>query len=98
MAYINLDTLEYPRFQGDIDLNPSANWAEVEESEYPVINENQLAYLSEPEEINGKWKVSWLIRDLTEQEVKNRRVELVKIKVINNIALSQEEADLLVSI
>lgn len=30
--YINEDTNEYPRYQGDVELNPNGNWAIVEET------------------------------------------------------------------
>jgi hypothetical protein len=96
MAYINIDTMEYPRFPGDIELNPTANWQEVEETEIPAIEDNQVAYQLTPENIGGKWKSVWTVRDLTEEEIKLRLIMSIREKVKFGSFLSQEEANLLV--
>ena len=68
-AFINLDTMEYPRYQGDLDLNPEANWAEVNLSDAPNLLENQIAYEIEPELIDGLWYQKWSVRYLSEEEI-----------------------------
>lgn len=95
MAYINLDTMEYPRFIGDIELNPNANWQEVENSEYPIVENGQFAYEETPQNINGVWKQVWAVRNLTENEVKKSEIERIKNKIFNNQSISLEEAQLL---
>jgi hypothetical protein len=98
MAYINLDTMEYPRHPGDVELDPTANWHEVEESDCPVGEEGQIVYEAAPENIDGVWKQVWVCRDLTEEEIAAREIEAIKIKVFNGTALSQEEAQRLTEV
>ena len=88
--------MEYPRFQGDVDLDPEANWAEVEDVPMPELNNNEIAYEDIPVLKDSKWVKQWLVRSLTEEEVLHRKIADIKIKVISNIPLSQEEANLLV--
>ena len=96
MAYINLDTMEYPRFPGDIELNPTANWQEVEQTDPPTIEDNQVIYQLTPENTGGHWRSVWAVRDLTEEEIKQREVMRIREKVRFGAYLSQEEANLLV--
>lgn len=98
MLFINADTLEYPRFQGDMELDPTANWQEVERTEPPVTKEGEIAYEIAPKNVKGKWKMVWATRPLTEKEISDRKIEEIKMKVMRNIALTQEEALLLTSL
>jgi hypothetical protein len=98
MAYINLDTMEYPRHPGDIELDPTANWQEVEQTDCLKVEEGQILYEGLPENINGVWKQVWIIRDLTEEEIFASEIEAIKMKVFNSIALSQQEAQRLTEI
>lgn len=98
MAYINLDTMEYPRHPGDIELDPTANWQEVEDTSFPTISEGQIVYEAAPENIDGVWKQVWVARDLTAEEITAREIEAIKVKVFNGTALSQEEAQRLTEV
>jgi hypothetical protein len=67
--FINLDTMEYPRFDGDVALDPSANWSEIIEVTPPATAEDEIAYTTEPELINGSYWQVWAIRKLTPEEL-----------------------------
>lgn len=98
MAYINIDTMEYPRHPGDVELDPTANWQEVQSSDLPTYEEGQIVYETMPENVDGIWKQAWVVRDMTQEEIESREIENIKMKVFNNIALSQEEAQRLTQI
>ena len=83
-AYIKLSTLEYPRYQGDIRLEhpeigaefvcPEA-YAPVEEVSAPEFDyATQTPYQLSPVNTNGVWSMAWAVRDLTVQELEDRRV------------------------
>jgi hypothetical protein len=87
-AYINILTLEYPRHIGDIQLeSPSVTendlleeWQIVEPVDRPIYDyETQIAYELPPVKIDNLWYMQWAIRDLTQQEIKERteRLKLV---------------------
>jgi len=78
MNYINLLTLEFPRYEGDIRLDhpeigeeficPST-YAPVTVSPEPVIDtQNQKLQFGSPYENNGQWIVDLVIVDLTDEE------------------------------
>lgn len=67
-AYINLDTMEYPRHPGDVALDPTANWEIVNETEIPECEEYEVAEESFPENIGGIWFKKWVIRPMTIEE------------------------------
>lgn len=91
-AYIKLSTLEYPRYQGDIRLeHPTIGqeficpetYAPVEVAAAPEFDyATQTAYELSPVNTNGVWSMAWAVRDLTAQELEDRRVweEAEKIK------------------
>lgn len=69
---------EYPRYPGDIQIiSPEwevgdqlpEGWVFVEETPIPEIEEGQTFYAGEPEEIDGIWKHTWQVRDLTAEEL-----------------------------
>lgn len=79
VAYINVDTGEYPRHIGDLQLlypgiteeNIPSVWMVVSYQEPPAINwEIQTAYEIPPIFENGNWIMQWAVRDLTEEEMK----------------------------
>ena len=85
MNYINLLTLEFTRYEGDIRLDhpeigeefvcPST-YAPVTVSPEPVIDsQNQKLQFGSPYENNGQWVVDLVVVDLTDEEkaMKNRR-------------------------
>lgn len=84
VAYINSKTKEYPRYIGDLRLiDPNITeetipfeWQPVPYQEPPSFDwKTQLAYEIEPIFENGQWIMQWAIRDLTEEEIKNRDVK-----------------------
>lgn len=70
-AYIKLSTNEYPRHIGDIAIDPAgeADYAPVEWVNPPQIAENQTFYEGPPENVNGVWKMTWLVRTFTPEEL-----------------------------
>jgi hypothetical protein len=98
MLFINTDTLEYPRYQGDVDLDPSANWAEVTQSQTPETGENQVAFELAPEKVDGVWTTVWSVREFSTEELKQRAIEKARMKVLNNVAITQEEAEYLINL
>lgn len=72
-AFINLNTLEYPRHAGDIELDPNGEYAPVIWVDPPEYNDaREFAYEGPPEQKNGEWHMTWLVRDLTAEEMANR--------------------------
>lgn len=78
-AYINVDTLEYPRFEGDIRLiHPEISnefvcppcFMRVEETERPV-HDSATQYVIEdnPKKINNKYVQQWRIENYTPDEL-----------------------------
>ena len=78
MNYINILTLEFPRYEGDIRLDhpeigeefvcPST-YAPVTVSPEPVIDsQNQKTQFSSPYENGGQWFVDFVVVELTDEE------------------------------
>lgn len=69
-AYINTTTLEYPRHAGDIALDPNGNYAPVAWVDPPAFNpETQRVYESAPFYEDGVWRMIWIVRDATPEEI-----------------------------
>lgn len=71
-AYIKLSTLEYPRHEGDIAIDPAGaqDYALVQWVEPPVFDRaTQRCYEIAPIEINGTWTMQWSVRDATPDEI-----------------------------
>jgi hypothetical protein len=66
--YINADTNEYPCYEGDKNLNPNANWVEVEGS-VPEIGSDEICLEVAPQQIDGKYVRQFVIRQKTEAEI-----------------------------
>lgn len=79
MPYLNLDTNEYPRFQGDVDLNPSANWVKVVETEAPIPTAGKTIVWDDPIELNGVWTMTWKEIDF---EIPTKESEILKAKLL----------------
>jgi len=83
-AYIKLLTLEYPRYQGDIRLeHPEIGnefvcpntYALVVDSEPLTFDETiQTVEQSSPVQVDGIWQQTWLLRNLTAEELEARRL------------------------
>jgi len=82
MIYIKLETLEFPRFQGDIrNEHPEigeefvcpGTYAPVVEGSFPEYDyETQKVIHGDPENVDGVWKVDFKIVPLSETELKVR--------------------------
>lgn len=71
-AYIKLSTNEYPRYAGDIAIDPAGatdyaplTWVEPPDFD-PVT---QCCYATDPLLKNGEWKMAWAVRDFTSEEI-----------------------------
>lgn len=76
-AYIKLSTLEYPRHEGDIALDPAgmADYAQVEWTDRPTFDPAvQRCGEGEPEQIDGIWYMTWRVRNVTEQEIEKANI------------------------
>jgi hypothetical protein len=70
MIYINADTLEYPRYDGDVALDPTANWQPVDEVPLPEVKDVlMLAIEVAPVLVNERWTQQFLIRPKTDDEI-----------------------------
>jgi hypothetical protein len=94
-AYININSLGFPFYEGDIRLlHPEIRedqtgdtfpcppeFALVEEAVVPEHNpDTQYLSLTMPFKIDGVWRYSWKVIDLTQDEITNRQKFLAKIK------------------
>ena len=81
--YFNIETNEYPRHIGDLQLLgwsvglplPSG-WVEVEDTVPPSISSTQVCYETLPVNISGTWKRNWEVREATEEELQKRNTAL----------------------
>lgn len=104
MPYLNTATGEYPRFDGDLELlgwqqgTPlPASWVSVEIDPYPEIFDGQTAETTDPQQdAAGTWRVTWTVRNLTEDELLEMRRNEIRSKVAAEIPLTADEAALLV--
>jgi len=76
MIYLNTETNEYPRHDGDLELlgwsvgEPlPENWVVVEYTEPPEIDEETTYWEVPPTLVNGVWKITYATRALTEKEL-----------------------------
>lgn len=76
MAYLNTETMEYPRHIGDLYIigykdgnSLPENWVEVQESPMPSLGENQKVVEISPALIGDVWTQQWQIENLTEAEI-----------------------------
>lgn len=71
-AYIKLSTSEYPRHIGDIKIDPAGmeDYAHVEWVDQPEFD-GKIQRCSEgaPVQENGVWKMTWVVRDATPEEI-----------------------------
>lgn len=75
-AYIKLSTLEYPRHVGDIALDNAgmADYAAVEWIDPPAIDvATQRAYEGKPAQDGGVWKMTWIVRNATAEEIEQAK-------------------------
>lgn len=90
-AFINPDG-EYPRHIGDIELahpdwdgdltNLPEGWHKVEETEMPAPSANLLVVEGAPELVDGAYKQTWVVTELTDEEVVERRKTATRLRVM----------------
>ena len=69
-AFIKLSTNEYPRHAGDIALDPTGEYAIVQWVDTPAFDrETQRCVEGTPEQIDGQWRMTWIVRDATPEEI-----------------------------
>ena len=67
--YINADTNEYPRYEADVLLNPTANWIAVADTPSPLTADDEMAYQTIPILIDGEYVQQLKIRKLNNDEL-----------------------------
>jgi hypothetical protein len=106
MAYLNTETGEYPRFDGDLELlgwvkeEPlPENWVSVEEIAMPEFNSfSEVAVEDAPiQNESGNWEQKWVVRNMNSEEVKFRNVMKTKLKIMSGQKITAEEAMWLVN-
>lgn len=85
--YLNTITNEYPRHDGDLELlgwipnnELPEGWVEVYQDDKPIPGIDQIAEIQPPILIDGVWKTTWSIRDMTNDELIAREEFLNKIQ------------------
>jgi len=73
MDYINEDTGEWGLCEGDIALDPNANWAEIHDTLKPQITFEQEYVRLTPKKIDGKWYDQWDVKDLTPKQIEIKK-------------------------
>ena len=88
--FINIETLEYPRHIGDVELNPLAQWAEVIRTEPIGELQDGFEWIEDVPEIeDSEWKQRWKQskkRDMTLEEIE---IEKARIESLNFIAVEE---------
>lgn len=73
-AFINTVTMEYPRHIGDVALDPTGTYAEVQWVDAPRFDpQTQTLIQNVPENIDGVWRMVWVLRDATAEELDLRQ-------------------------
>ena len=89
-AFINVSTLEYPLHEGDIRLLYPEILESQTGDTFPCPNEfakvfwvdpifdSTYQYVSEalPQQLNGVWTISWVVKDMTQDELLEQTKEL----------------------
>jgi hypothetical protein len=71
-AYIKLSTNEYPRHVGDIEIDPAgaSDYTPVQWVDQPTFDyTTQRCQEGAPVQENGVWKITWVVRDATPEEI-----------------------------
>lgn len=97
--YLNTETNEFPRFQGDLELlgwvagTPLPHgWVEVEQAEYPTdIPTDFKVVANEPEQVNGKWIMNFSVIPMTEEEIERRNAPVTAKAKLLLLGLTENE-------
>lgn len=102
--YINTETNDYPLYDGDLALldvdlqNLPAHIKEVIVEIPDYDDATETIYEEKPQLLeNGTYHAVVKVRPLTEEELNGKRKQKVVIKVIDGIAITEEEAQLLIN-
>lgn len=86
MPYLNINTNDYPRYDGDLELlgwklgDPlPEDWVEVIQDPTPVVAEDEIYVIQVPQLVNGVWKATWLIRKMTAEEIELKNTPEISI-------------------
>jgi hypothetical protein len=93
--FIKTDTMEYPRYEGDIANEPNANWAEVERTTMPEYAVGQASYELTPILVNNTWTQQWAIRDLTPEELLQEKQS--RLEQFERLCIPAEDIERLLS-
>lgn len=93
--FINTDTMEYPRYEGDIAIEPNANWAEVQTTTMPEYAVSQAPYELTPILVNNIWTQQWAVRDLTSEEIE--RDKEIRLENLKRLRIPAEDIERLLS-
>ena len=93
--FINTDTMEYPRYEGDISNEPNANWAEVERTNMPEYAVGQAPYELTPILVDNVWTQQWAVRDLTTEEIENNKA--LHLEYLQRLRMPQVDIDRLMA-
>lgn len=59
MIYLNRTTGDYPRFDGDVAIDPEADWVEVVQTTKPNDTEFYCWIEDAPELVDGRYQQAW---------------------------------------
>ena len=59
MIYLNRTTGDYPRFDGDVAIDPEVDWVEVVETTKPNDTEFYCWIEDAPELVDGQYRQAW---------------------------------------
>ena len=105
MIYINSEN-EYPRHIGDVQLVKAGfkdgdalptGWVKVEESERPTAGTDQVTVEGTPAEVDGVMTQSWIVRNLTEEELGRRDAPANARAKLIELGLTELEVNALVA-
>lgn len=67
---MKLSTKEFPLHEGDIALDPTSEYVLVEPTDSPEHDiKTHICTLGKPVNENDVWKMTWIVRERTEEEL-----------------------------
>lgn len=82
--FINTHTMQYPLFEGDAKIDNAfwevgwplpEFWEAVTPVNPPSYNENEVCEQHFPELVDGQWKMKWVVRPKTEEEIAKESIK-----------------------
>lgn len=105
--FLNTRTNQFPVFQDDIkkkhplwseENRIPSYFVEVQETEVPELTFNQKLEYGTPELVDGEYRVTWIVTNLTPTELTAKKTELAMAKKQFKIPLTEEEESLVADI